>query len=371
MIVCYGNPKSENRIINVYTFKNRMFNIDLDNYVKNELYNILCNKIHYEIIDNILDNMDINYQWIQIRKMYNLVNAPLNLDFNVKNYKNICEKYLTNLTIAFIVNKNEYYEYPGNDTPILYYLFTTKFVNYKNIDDNQIDLFYSLTKESANIHSLYEKGYEPICINNLKLEEIEKQISQYAYDDFINEVLENKKWEACFNINLDWNDPKHSNDNDYHVFFQDDFQMVYLNRSYTVKDFLHALDRNYYHKKCYVNFEKINFTNFIKEITCRFHTLFTDPVDNILNLPYEHVGIGIIIDNKIALSNYTIVIIIYIDLEGFIKTVKINNLSLFKRTSILDLIKDYGKIINIIFFLPLPYEILGGFTSSACLRNCQ
>jgi hypothetical protein len=45
-------------------------------------------KLPYEIFRNIVKQMNLNYQWIEIRKFYNLSNSPLSLDFDLENYKN-------------------------------------------------------------------------------------------------------------------------------------------------------------------------------------------------------------------------------------------------------------------------------------------
>ncbi len=114
------NLELKKRISNIYTIEDKIFNIDLHKYIEEELQNIFNNVFPYEIVKNIIENMDLNYQWIKIRKKYDLKKSPINLDFNINNYQDICNKYLTNLTIVFIFTNYHFYGFP--EFPILYFL---------------------------------------------------------------------------------------------------------------------------------------------------------------------------------------------------------------------------------------------------------
>ncbi len=96
---------------NFYTINSKVFNNDLDIYIE-IILNDIFSKMPKETIKNIVKYMDLNYQWIEIRKFYRLNNSPLTLDFNLENYKNICKKYLSNLTIIF----NDLFSYYILDT---------------------------------------------------------------------------------------------------------------------------------------------------------------------------------------------------------------------------------------------------------------
>lgn len=101
---------------NFYSVKNIEFNYELDKYIEINLINIFSIRFPNEIYKNIVKQMDLNYQWVEIRKFYDLKESPLNIDFNLNNYKSLCKKYIPNLTIAFVYQQGYL---SGN--PTLYY----------------------------------------------------------------------------------------------------------------------------------------------------------------------------------------------------------------------------------------------------------
>ena len=71
----------------LYTINDKELNCEFDNYIFQILLNIL--QLPDVIIRNLIEVMNLNYQWVEIRKFYNLEDSPLDLEFNLINYKNI------------------------------------------------------------------------------------------------------------------------------------------------------------------------------------------------------------------------------------------------------------------------------------------
>lgn len=334
----YTDLDIECRVDNIYVIEDEIFNIELYDYIKKELKRIIDNILPYEIIECIIKNMDINYQWIEIRKKYNLINSPINLDFNIDNYQCICKKYLTNLKIAFIFT---FWDYSGiNESPILYFLYD----NNKQYDNNlnkDIDIIYSLNYQSCYIHSLYLK--ESICINNLNLNNLEnlfeEKFSSYRnwYLEFIDEVIEAKIWRNYIDVNINflWDERKNIKNGKI------DIINVFGSNSLLIEDY--SLEKYCYKKKNYVNFDNITFKYLVKELLIKIDpNFFVDHWDTAYD---NDIGYGIIVDNEIAMTSSCICFVIQIDFTNIIKIVNIDDLSNFKRVTLSHLIKKYGKTI--------------------------
>lgn len=386
-------------VYTVYTLitRNKIFVIEYIKYIINELKNILYNKIPYEIIENIVKNMDINYQWVEIRKRYNLIDSPLSLDFNLENYKNLCKNYLPNLSIAFIYSTNN---------NIFYYLFGNHLID-ENIIYQKIDIFYYLNYDSVNfidsgIDFDYFNKYAK-CINNLKIEEIKKifadindedwghgyfecddygycyyivrknnetcyyEYCEKEYEMFIKEVIENKKWRCyiekdlkdnkqCLK-NLKKNIEQDTEDLEWEAIIPYDYLNNHMNKYLNLYNtskfeaFFHSYNNQMNPSKhsCYENIlsnKKILFKDFIKKIIC-------------INKMY--ICICIIIDKKVCflhedndynLTFYNLTLYICINLEGNIeineiKDHEIYNKIILKKLKIintLELLNNYGNI---------------------------
>lgn len=183
---------------NLYSISNSIFNDDLGNYIEIILKDIFL-KIPIEIIKNIVKYMDLNYQWIEIRKIYKIDNSPLTLDFNLKNYKNICKKYLSNLTIIFIYGNHPFYR----SGPDLYYI--VKPLNFKY--DKTVDIIYNI-----NNFTVYNNIPDNcICVNNLNIDDIRKiknisdRYKKQHFEKFNENVYNNNKWRSSIDIEEFWN----------------------------------------------------------------------------------------------------------------------------------------------------------------------
>jgi hypothetical protein len=183
-----------------------------------------------EIIENIIRNMDLNYQWIIIRKKYNLIHSPINLDFNIENYTYICNKYLSDLTIVFLYGYDKHKETEFWTLPEKLYLLVTKnnSLYKKQLTDikGHIDIFYCLNNGSISslkdLHWVY-----PIYYNNTNqiinyvntkryndIKVIDEEIRDYSiyehniniyYNTFIKKVVKNKKWRTISFMDDFWN----------------------------------------------------------------------------------------------------------------------------------------------------------------------
>lgn len=335
-----------------YATRNYNINQELNNYILTSLNNILSKKdiLSIEIIENIVNNMDLNYQWIEIRKFFNLENAPLNLDFNLENYKDICKKYLTNITIAFIYNDYQAGYLSGN--PTLYFLSTFKIFDVKKQNDYEylrefVDIIYHINKSSESF------SFNSIYIENLNIQEIKNIIvngkddydmKKNYYENFIMYCVENRKWRTTIDIENGWNDRMDLVEayQKYHNPKEDQEHMDKYINLYKISNYeaaFHACtcwnigkcNKNNYFSK----YNQIKFKHFIKEITYQC-------------IDFEG-AIGIIIDNKFAFcctwpGGFTVININHLD--GSVKISELIDFTIFKKiTPVVNLIKDYGNII--------------------------
>jgi hypothetical protein len=127
------------------------------------LTDIIASKLPNEIFKNIIKQMNLNYQWVEMRKFFHLDNSPLNLEFNLENYKDNCEKYIPELTITFVYQQGYFF---GN--PTLYYITGPKKIEDLN---KSVDVIYHLDNKSIKNYF-----YVNICIENFDLNMIKEAI---------------------------------------------------------------------------------------------------------------------------------------------------------------------------------------------------
>src|ERR1700730_8010396 len=201
---------------NFYAVENEELNYELDKYIETILINIISIQLPNEIFGNIVKQMNLNYQWIEIRKFYNLNNSPLNLDFNLKNYENLCKKYIPSLTVAFVYQAYQQGYLTGN--PTLYYITgPKKFDNDKENDEKYlnkfVDIIYHLNNESMNnyffcnnkcINNIDLKIIKDIIINKKEKNGLIYSIQKEYYENFIKNVYKTQKWKGSIDIKKAW-----------------------------------------------------------------------------------------------------------------------------------------------------------------------
>lgn len=343
----------------------------IDEYILTILYNIFKDIIPSEIIKNIhnyLKDDDLNYQWLEIRKKYNLFNSPLNLDFNLNNYKELCSKYMKNLNIAFVFNTTMYPVSSGFKKSVYFYFLYSTNPDIKEININSL----------KKIHVIYNIGDEVIAVSdkkmilnltNLNIKEMYNKIENInIYNDemliycFNNKVINSEKWKSYLNIKDKWidfllfdQDEDEENDQDLLEILSsecdriEENQKVFkklkesnnyfsLNVKKWIKIFYSIHEQNWFVwpiglKEKYNN-EQIKLFDFIKEI-----------------IYYNTQCIGIMIDNKFALNlnsyfhGYYFPIIEINSETGDINISNITKLLNTEKITITELIEEYGDLL--------------------------
>jgi hypothetical protein len=338
-----------------YCIDNYEFNYELNKYIELNLVDIFFNILPNEIIKNIVENMDLNYQWVKIRKEFNLKNTPLNLDFNLQNYKYICKKFLSNLTIAFVYQ--DYQQGYISGLPDIYFLSTPKEFDLLKKNDNEyldkfVDIIYYLNNSSISNYfssiNFYIEQYDEDIFKKKIIKDIKnerkRKIREDYYESFIKDVIKNKYWRCTIKINNGWHNRKELVEGyqKYHNPKEDQEHMnnhrILFNTPKCISAF-HActcwglgdcIKGQLFNK--YEN--EIKFKVFIEVIT-------------IFCVDFEG-SIGVIIDNKFAVCStwgggFTIVDINH--LNGSVKISELTDFTNFHITPIIELLKDYGDII--------------------------
>lgn len=329
-------------------------NYEFDNYIEVILTDIIASKLPNEIFKNIIKQMNLNYQWVEMRKFFHLDNSPLNLEFNLENYKDNCEKYIPELTITFVYQDYQQGWFFGN--PTLYYITGPKKIE-------SVDVIYHLDNKSIN--NYFYVNNNNICIENFDLnmikeaiittkEELTYSIQKKYYENFFKGVYMNKVWRCSIDIREAWNVKmdvvkKYQN---YHNPIKDQIHMNKLSNEPGYIASIHACvcfsynwnqnhncneDENYflYFLNKY-NKKQIKFKDFIKELTAYL---------------WDWEGyIGIIIDDKFSVfSTYPSNAFTVIDINHLNGTIKISELTDFTSfnftTPIIKLVNIYGNTI--------------------------
>lgn len=344
---------------------------ELDEYILTILYNIFKDKIPSEVIKNIhnyLKDDDLNYQWLEIRKKYNLFNSPLNLDFNLNNYKELCSKYMKNFNIAFVFNSIMHPVRSGFEIGVYFYFLYSTNPDIKEININTL----------KKIHVIYNIGDEVIAVSdkkmilnltNLNIKEMYNEIENMnIYNDdmliycFNDKVIKSEKWKSYLNIKDKWidlllfdQDEDEENDQDLlemlsfesnriegnqKVFkkLKESNNYFSLNVKKWIKIFYSIHEQTWFVwpiglKEKYNN-EQIKLFDFIKEI-----------------IYYNTQSIGIMIDNKFALNFDSLFLghyfpIIEINSEtGDINISNITKLLNTEKITITELIEEYGDLL--------------------------
>ena len=295
----------------LYTINDKELNCEFDNYIFQILLNIL--QLPDVIIRNLIEVMNLNYQWVEIRKLYNLEDSPLDLEFNLTNYKNICKKYIPHVSICFIDVTSL------NIFPSLY------FIEGPEKDINKVDVVYHLNHSNIfsdlTVNNMYINISDSESILNVK--KLVGEHNKEMFESYMNYIYINN-WRRSINTYDYWYTEKECKE-----YFNE------LIDNPCLKGENNCLCNNINKKIIYKCNKNIRYL--IKKVTAY--------------LDCYKGSLGIIVDNKFSvcggISPNGCFTLINIQVNNYINISKVTDdrfLNTLSYCYIIDLIKQYGNI---------------------------